>query len=258
MQRKKVLAYLLFSLFICTLLTSCYVPSSGELSKLAGEHRYAELERKTETMLSKRIGSVPLFYRAVALQGLDKSEQAYHVLNLYFAMAEDDDERLEEAHRMMCSLALEAGAPNRTLGSARWLEGRSLLEERSAGSYYQALLMLDQKVEASRVFHLYLKDTIDAYSYAQMVLLSLTEREDLEASFAPLAPNQQLTLLQSVASGTLSQQRATLLLNLALPLEQAFEDKGELSQVYRLLQTLYGYADMRVQQRKYTTLSQNF
>ncbi len=258
MQRNKVLAYLLFSLFLCALLISCFVPSSEELSRLADEHRYAELERKTETMLSKRIGSVPLFYRALALQQLDRSEQAYHVLNLYFAMAKEDDERLEEAHRMMCSLAIEVEKPNKTLGSARWLVERSQLEERDAASYYQALLMLDQSVEASRVFQLYLKDTIDAYSYAQMVLLSLTDREELEASFAPLTPNQQLTLLQSVASGTLSQQRATLLLKLALPLEQAFEDKGELSQVYRLLQTLYGYADMRIQQRKYTTLAQNF
>ncbi len=209
-------------------------------------------------MLSRRIEAEPLFYRGVALQQLDKYEDAFHVLNLYFGMAKGDDEHLIEAHRQMCSLSLEAGYPTKGIFSARWLEERSLVGAAEAKAYYQALLMVGDSVGAARVFEQYLKDTIEPYAYAQMVLLSGNSIEKLEEVFAPLSYQQQLSLLQSVASDTLAQERATLLLSLAIPLEQAFEGSEALALVYRLLETLYGYADVRVQQRKYSTLAQNF
>ena len=258
MQRKQVLAYLLFSLFLFFLLSSCFVSPSRDLSRLASEGKFAELEKKTATMLFDRIEAEPLFYRGVALQQLDYQKDAYHVLNLYFGMATKDDEHLTEAHRLMCSLALEVGNPLQGISSARWLEERSLVEETEARAYYQALLMVGESAEATRVFQLYLKSTIEPYAYAQMVVGSLTDTEKLEEAFAPLSLQQQLTLLLSVASDTVSQERATLLLALATPLEQAFEGSVELVQVYRLLEALYGYADVRVQQRKYRTLVQNF
>ncbi|MGB4408277.1 MAG: hypothetical protein WBI82_15565 [Sphaerochaeta sp.] len=258
MQRKHVLAYLLFSLFLLFLLSSCSASSSRDLIRLASEAKYEEMEKKTATMLSKRIETVPLFYRGVALQQLDRKEDAFYVLNLYFGMARKDDQHMEEAHRMMCSLSLGVSMPIKGITSARWLEERSLLEESEASAYYQALLMIGDSVEAARVFELYLKDTIEPYAYAQMVLGTLTDREKLQKAFAPLSTLQQLTLLQTVASDTLAQERATLLLSLAIPLEQAFEGRAELAEVYSLLEALYGYADVRVQQRKYSTLAQNF
>jgi hypothetical protein len=258
MQRKHILAYLLFSLFLFFLLSSCFVSSSGDLSRLASEAKYGELERKTATMLSTRIDSETLFYRGVALQQLNKQEDAFYVLNLYFGMARKDDQHLVEAHRMMCSLSLGVTMPIKGITSARWLEERSLLEETEASAYYQALLMIGDSAEAARVFELYLKDTIEPYAYAQMVLGSLSDGGKLQEAFAPLSLHQQLTLLQSVASGTLAQERAILMLFLATPLEQAFEGRVELAQVYRLLEALYGYADVRIQQRKYSTLAQNF
>ncbi len=258
MQRKHVLAYLLFSLFLCFLLSSCFVSSSRNLSRLSSESKYGELEKKTAIMLSKRIDAVPLYYRGIALQQLDRQEEAYHVLTLYFGMAKTDDEHLEGAHRLMCSLSLEVNNPLSGITSGRWLEERLLLEETEARTYYQALLMIGANSEATRVFELYLKDTIDPFSYAQMVIGSLTDREKLQDALAPLSPQQQLTLLQNVASDILAQEKAILMLSLAIPLEQAFEGKAELAQVYRLLETLYGYADVRVQQRKYSTLAQKF
>jgi|GEM_PF-7006177 len=258
MQRKHVLAYWLFSLFLFFLLVSCFVPSDSDLSKLSAEAKYGELERKTATMLTKRIEAVPLFYRAVALQQFDKREDAFHVLNLYFGMAKEDDQHLVEAHRMMCSLSLEAGNPDKGISSARWLEDRSLLEEAEAQAYYQALQIVGQSAEAARVFSQYLKETIEPYAYAEMLLNSGSPRESLAEAFAPLTLRQQLTLLQRAASVTISRERATLLLSFATPLEQAFEGSVELFQVYSLLEALYGYADMRVQQRKYNSLAQNF
>ena len=258
MQRKHVLAYLLFSLFLFLLLPSCFSPSSGELSKLVSEARYGELERMTATMLAKRIDAVPLFYRSVALQQLDRGEDAYHVLELYFGMAKQEDQHMVEAHRMMCSLSLDANNPDKSISSARWLQERSLLEEKEAGSYYQALLMVGDSIGSARVFAQYLKDTIEPYAYARMILSSGSSREKIEEAFSPLSGKQQLSLLQSAASDTLPQERVTLLLSFATPLEQAFEGSVELVQVYRLLETLYGYADVRVQQRKYSSLAQNF
>ena len=258
MQRNQVLAYLLFSLLLFFLLSSCFVPPERELSKLASEAKYEELAMKTATMLSKRIDAVPLFYRSVALQQLDREEDAFHVLNLYFGMAKIEDEHLVEAHRMMCSLSLAVANTEKCIASARWLEERTLLEDAEAGMYYQALLTQGKSLEAARVFEQYLKDTIEPFAYAQMVLSSDGSMKRLEEAFAPLSLAQQLTLLQSVASGILSQERATLLLSLATPLEQAFEGSVDLVQVYRLLASLYGYADVRVQQRKYSTLAQNF
>ncbi|MBI9093291.1 MAG: hypothetical protein JEY71_00265 [Sphaerochaeta sp.] len=258
MQRKHILAYLLFSLFLFFLLSSCFLSSSGDGSRLASEAKYGELERKTALMLSKRIEAEPLYYRGVALQQLDRKEDAYHVLKLYFAIAKGDDDHLVEAHRLMCLLSLDANTPLSGISSGRWLEERMVLEERETRAYYQALLMIGDSREAARIFELYLKDTIEPYAYAQMVLGTLPDREKLQKAFVPLSPLQQLTLLQSVASDTLDQERATLLLSLAIPLEQAFEGRAELVQVYSLLQALYGYADVRVQQRKYSTLAQNF
>ncbi len=258
MQRKHVLAYLLFSLFLIFLLSSCSASSSRNLIRLASEAKYEEMERKTGSMLSKRIEAVPLFYRSIALQQLDRKEDAYHVLKLYFAIAKGDDDHLVDAHRLMCLLSLEVNNPLSGISSGSWLEVHLLLEESETRAYYQALLMIGDSVEATRVFELYLKDTIEPYAYAQMVLGTLTDREKLQKAFAPLSTRQQLTLLQTVASDTLAQERATLLLSLAIPLEQAFEGRAELAEVYSLLEALYGYADVRVQQRKYSTLAQNF
>ncbi len=180
------------------------------------------------------------------------------MLNLYFGMAKGDDQHLEEAHRMMCSLSLDAGNPAKGISSAMWLEEHSLVGEPEAKAYYTALLMVGDSAEAARVFDQYLKDTIESYAYAEMIIASATDRNKLESAFAPLSPHQQLRLLQIAASDTVLQERATLLLPLAIPLEQAFEGSAELVQVYNLLGTLYGYADVRVQQRKYNTLALSF
>ncbi len=255
MQRKYVLAYLLFSLFLFFLLSSCFAPSQRKLAELSGQGKYEELESKTATLHRRSIDAVSLYYRSLALQQLDRKEEAFHVLRLYFGFAKEDDEHLSDAHRMMCCLSLD---PETTLSSGLWLEQRSLLDEQASRAYYQALLTVGDDAEATRIFALYLRGTITPFAYAQMVLTSGSDMQSLEDAFAPLALGEQLTLLQSVASGTVSQKRAMLLLSLATPLEQAFEGKAELVQVYRLLETLYGKADVRVQQRKYTTLAQNF
>lgn len=273
MQRKHVLAYLLFSLFLFFLLGSCFGPSSEELSKLASEKQYGELGGRTAAMLAKGIDAEPLFYRAVALEGLHRDVEAYHVLNLYFAMAEKESRHLEEAHRMMTTLALEAGRPQQCIASALWLEGRSLLGQAQAKAYYQSLQAMGEIGEAARVFSQYMKESISSYAYAEMLLgsfsLALTtsassssssysQWEELEQVFSILSLEERLTLLQKVASVTVSGDRATLLLSLATPLEQAFEGSPLLRQVYSLLETLYGYADLRVQGRKYSTLANNF
>ena len=258
MQRKHVLAYSLFSLFLLILLSSCFVSPTRVLSRLASDSRYDELERKAATLLTKRIDAEPLFYRSLALQQLKREKEAYPVLTLYFAIAKADDQHLADAYRLMCSLSLKADDPLACIGSATWLEGKSLLEEQEAKAYYQALLMTGDKIEAARVFSQYLKNTIEPVAYAEMVLRSITEKVKLEEAFFPLTLQEKLTLLQSISSDTVSSERATLLLSLATPLEQAFEGRAELGQVYGLLQTLYGYADIRVQQRKYSTLAQNF
>jgi len=258
MQRKHVLAYLLFSLFLSSLLSSCFLPSSGNLTRLALDAKYGELEKKTAKLLANRIEAEPLFYRGVALQQLDRNEEAFHVLDLYFGMAKKEDGHLADAHRMMCSLSLENGKPAKTISSARWLQERTLLDEPEAQAYYQALLMIGDSEGSQRVFERYLKDTIEISDYARMLLASGSPREKLAEAFAPLSSQQQLSLLQSVASDTLSQERANVLIPLAIPLEQAFEGSADLVLVYRLLDALYGYADLRVQQRKYSTLAQNF
>ena len=228
-------------------------------------------------MLAKGIDAEPLFYRAVALEGLHRDVEAYHVLNLYFAMAEKESPHLEEAHRMMTTLALEAGRHQQCIASALWLEGRSLLGQAQAKAYYQSLLAVGEIGEAARVFSQYMKESISSYAYAEMLLgsfsLALTtsassssssssssysQWEELEQVFSILSLEERLTLLQKVASVTVSGERATLLLSLATPLEQAFEGSPLLRQVYSLLETLYGYADLRVQGRKYSTLANNF
>lgn len=258
MQRKHVLAYLLFSLFLFFLLPSCLVHSSGDLFKLASGAKYEELSKKTAQMLAKRIEAEPLFYRSIALQQLHKDEEAFHVLNLYFGMAKIDDKHLTDAHRLMCSLSLKAARPDKGISSSRWLESKSLMGEREAGLYYQALLMTGDTEGAARVFVQYLEDTIEPYAFAKMLLLSGTERDKIATAFSRLSFQEQLTLLESIASDIISVEKANLLLHLATPLEQAFEGGVELGRVYRLLENLYGYADMRVQQRKYNTLAQNF
>ena len=255
MQRKHVLAYLLFSLFLVFLLGSCFLSSNGVLAKLVEQGRYEELERKTATMHQRSIDASSLFYRSVALQHLERGEDAFHVLNLYFGMAKEEDEHMVEAHRMMIFLSYDLV---KVISSARWLEERSLLEQEGAQVYYQALSMIGESIEAERVFDRYLKDTITPFDYAQMILSSSEDIQKLEQAFATLGPEEKLTLLQSAASGTVSLDKATVLLSLATPLEQAFEGNAELVQVYRLLETLYGKANVRVQQRKYSTLAQNF
>lgn len=257
MQRKYVLAYLLFSLFLVFLLCSCFLPTSKDLSRLASEAKYVELEKRTASMLSKRIDAETLYYRSLALDRLHEGEHAYHVLNLYFGMSKEDDRYMVEAHRLMCSLALEVSNPAQVIANAQWLENRSLLQEDEAESYYQALLLVGQNAEASKVFELYLQGTIAPYAYAQMVLGTHSDKEKLEEAFAPLTHQEQLTLLQSITSDIVLPERATILLFLATPLEQAFEGSADLVQVYSLLATLYGYADVRVLQRKYSTLAQN-
>ena len=257
MQRKYVLAYMLFSLSLFLFFVSCFSPSSGELSKLASEQRYAELAKKTEAMLARRITSEPLYYRSLALQA-SEPEEAFHLLNLYFAMAKGDDQHVEGAHRLMTTLSLETKAVPKLIRSARWLEERSLLSRAEAGPYYQGLLLAGEGEEATRVFAQYLKDTIDPYTYAEMLLRSSLSEEKLTEAFAVLSFHERLTLLQRAASDRVNPEKATLLLELAIPLEQAFEDSPYLGQVYRLLEILYGYADLRVQGRKYSTLAQNF
>ncbi|MDY0288050.1 MAG: hypothetical protein RBR15_04420 [Sphaerochaeta sp.] len=270
MQRKHVLAYLLFSLFLFSLLVSCFSPSSEQLSKLATEGKYRELEGRTASMLAKRIEAEPLFYKAIALEGQKRGVDAFHVLNLYFAMAEKESRYLVEAHRMMTSLALEAGRPQQCIASALWLEELSLLGQVQAKAYYQGLLAVGGIGEAARVFSQYLKESISSYAYAEMLLgsfsvasppsssSSYSQWEELEQVFSTLSLEERLTLLQKAASVTVPGERATLLLSLATPLEQAFEGTQTLKQVYTLLETLYGYADLRVQGRKYSTLANNF
>ena len=174
---------------------------------------------------------------------------------------------------MMTTLALEAGRPQQCIASALWLEGRSLLGQAQAKAYYQSLQAMGEIGEAARVFSQYMKESISSYAYAEMLLgsfsLALTtsassssssysQWEELEQVFSILSLEERLTLLQKVASVTVSGDRATLLLSLATPLEQAFEGSPLLRQVYSLLETLYGYADLRVQGRKYSTLANNF
>lgn len=258
MHRKHVLAYLLFSLFLFLVSVSCYLPSSGGLSKLASEGKYDELLEKTAAMLAKDLKAEPLYYRSIALQQREEALEAFHVLHLYFAMAKEDDQHLVGAHRKMCSLALEANKPQMAISSARWLEERNLLEEADARPYYQGLLQVGDRSEATRVFSHYLKDTIEPYAYAEMLLITPLSGEKLVLAFSNLSHQEQLSLLQSAASDSLNLERATLLLSLATPLEQVFEGSPELRQVYRLLAILYGYADLRVQGRKYSSLAQNF
>lgn len=261
MQRKIVLAYLLFSLFFFLFIlffVSCFAPSSGVLAKLADEGKYVQLEQKTATMLAKRIGAEPLYYRALALHQGEEAQEAYHILHLYFAMAKGDDQHLESAHRLMSSLALEVDRPALGIASARWLQERNLLQEVEARAYYQGLLALDEQAEATKVFSEFLAGTIDTYAYAEMLLNFSASEQTIVETFSTLSSHEQLRLLQSVASDTVNYARAIFLLSLATPLEQAFEGSPELGQVYHLLATLYGYADKRVQGRKYTTLAKTF
>lgn len=255
MQRNRTLAYLLFSLFL--LLASCGISPAPGFSRLADGGKFAELEQKSAKALSKRIEAETLYYRAVALEGLARHDEAFHLLSLYFAMASAKDANLVVAHRLMCRVATEAKEPEKVLSSARWLDSLSLLEREQVELYYQALLMTGNVDEATTIFTRFLKDTIEPVAYARMLLASEAEEKKVVEAFSFLHPLEQLTLIQSSASDTVSPERAKFLLSLAIPLEAAITDSSYTVQIYGLLADLYGYADLRVQARKYSTLAQN-
>lgn len=258
MQRKRILAYKLLSFFLICTLISCSAQQDKELAKLAQKGNYQELSRRTSALLQQSVRPTVLYYRALALyeQGLD--EQAYFVLKLFLSTSDTQDTYLSKAHEMILTLALQRDDLSTVLSSARYLEEHGILHAEGAQAYYQALTLTEQDSEAFRIFEQYLKDTISPFDYAEMIVRSSHDWDTITAAVGLLTKDEQLSLLQNITSDTVRFDSVATLLSLATPLEQAFSGQERLGEVYRLLRDLYGLSDMRVQQRKYSTLSDNF
>jgi tetratricopeptide (TPR) repeat protein len=244
---------LLFSLFVFA--SGCKKDSMQTLRLSFEEQDYEKTVEIAQALLEKSINSEYLFWEAKANSLLGNTTEAYSELSLHLAMIDGNSDSWQEANELMCRIGLQVGQYNRVVESARTLEQLGVLQGAFPQYYYQALVALKQSEQANEVFARYLKGTIDSYQYAKMLIAAKANAGSLGEAFSVLSPDEQLALLEFAASDTVTLDYANGLLKLAIPLEQSFTGKAELKRVYLVLENLYGFANQRVQQRKYGTLA---
>ena len=252
MQRKQNLVPLLFSLIF--LFYSCSVNKSNNLKDLYEDGKYDQVLALSQKSLKQEVNGEYLYYEALGYEAMGDSDKAYHAISLYLSLGTDVDYFYKDAHLLLCRVGSVMKDWEQVNACSHLLKEWGLLTPDYARLYYQALLQLELNEQANAVFVEYLKETIDPYQYVQLLITSHVAVDVLAEDLSKLSVNDQLALLELSASDTVASERARQLLFLALPLEQAFTDNETLQRVYRLLGTLYGYADMRVLSRKYNTL----
>ena len=244
---------LLFSLFVFFI--GCKKDVGQELENSFARKDYAGTVKTAQTLLKNSVQAEYLFWEAKANDALGNTADAYRELSLYLAMIDHEVVSWRDAHELMCRIGFQQKQYQRVIESAGILEQSGWLGGELPQYYYQALVATNQADKANQVFKRYLKDTVDAYQYALLLVTAKASIETLFEAFLGLTADEQLALLEFAASDTVRPDYAKGLLKLAVPLEKSYTDSVGLKRVYLVLEKLYGYADQRVLQRKYETLA---
>ncbi|AEV28300.1 hypothetical protein SpiGrapes_0442 [Sphaerochaeta pleomorpha str. Grapes] len=244
---------LLFSLFV--FFPGCKKDPNQELRNSFEQKDYVGTVKIAQTLLKESVQSEYLFWEAKANDSLGNTAVAYSELSLYLAMTDHENASWREANELMCKIGFQVKQYQRVIESAGILEQSGWLGGELPRYYYQALVAAKQAEKANQVFKSYLKDSVDAYQYALLLVNAKASIENLFDAFLTLSPDEQLALLEFAASDTVKPDYANGLLKLAIPLEKSCTESVGLKRVYLVLEKLYGYADQRVLQRKYETLA---
>ena len=249
----RVVLYTLL-LFSFSLSAVGYARPVQELDALALSGDYDELLKTARDDFSNTYRKSSLYYVALGLMQTGQREQAAQCMDLYLELALDEEVSLA-AKQLVILLGNETGRQALVVEMAKELEETGSLEENLAQQYYKALLGLGNQTEANRIFSTYLKETMDAVSYAMLLLDGDASESLLKTSFSVLDDNQAITLLLKESEKDLKQEKALLLFSLAVGYESRTLDEALRRKLYTALSAFSNMAGYRVQANKYTTLA---
>ncbi|MDX9915693.1 MAG: hypothetical protein RBS49_07340 [Sphaerochaeta sp.] len=192
-----------------------------------------------------------LYWMARARYERREINLAQRTINLYFALAYEAEITVE-ARRL--AVLLPEGT--HAIEQGRILEERDLMDSALAPSYYQALMTAGMQGEANRIFIHYLSDTLEARSYAQLLIRSHAQSEMIERALDALDEGEAIALLWEAAQLEQEKSDATLLAAVAARYESRSLSDADRLLLYAALSRFYTMADVRVLANKYRSLSQ--
>jgi hypothetical protein len=223
---------------------------------LAIEGDYPQLLQAARAEFSKHYASGALYYIALAQQRMGDNAEAVADLALYFSLNEESKVSLA-ARQLAVQVAGEAHQMGMVASQAAYLEAGNALDLEEAKLYYQALLSLNRRDEAARVFATYLRQTMDPLSYARMLVQGNAPLSMVKESCSNLPVQEVVQILLLASSKVDDRQQAQAYLSYAV----SFENKEMATDVRKDLYTaLYEFSrksDARVQANKYQSLIQS-
>ncbi len=170
---------------------------------------------------------------------------------LYFALACEDEITVEAR-----KLALLASQSGHAVEQGKILEELSLMDGTLAEAYYRSLLAAGMVEEANRVFAGYLSHTIDALSFARLLVRSQAASEELAKALERLSVQEAIALLWEAAQQDRDGEAAASLAALAAHYENRAMEEPDRLLLYSAMSRFYQMADQRVLANKYRSLSQ--
>jgi len=251
MMRSRYCTLLLFS--FCLLFAGCR-KNGPSLDQLALQGDFEKLERAASDDFSATYQKSSLYYVALAQERLGKLKEAASSLHLYLAMTGKQGASAAAA-QLAVLLGNRVGDAELVIDMGLLLEEKQALDERTAKELYQALLSRTRTDDAHRIFTTYLKETIDSFAYATVLVEAKASFSLVKQAFSSLSDEHAVTLLQYASSMENGVQHAYDYFVFALSYENRILDGTMKKNLYTALARFASQADQRVQANKYQSLA---
>ncbi len=251
MMRSRYCTLLLFS--FCLVFAGCR-KNGPSLDQLALQGDFGKLERAASDDFSATYQKSSLYYVALAQERLGKLKEAAASLHLYLAMTGKQGASAAAA-QLAVLLGNRVGDAELVIDMGLLLEEKQALDEWTAKELYQALLSRTRTDDAHRIFTTYLKETIDSFAYATVLVEAKASFSLVKQALSSLTDEHVVTLLQYASSMQNDVQRAYDYFMFALLYENRILDGTMKKKLYTALARFASQADQRVQANKYQSLA---
>lgn len=237
-------------LFSFVLLTGC-AKEGPRYDQLSERGEWETIVTESRERFAKDHQLNDLYWLSRSQYETGQMSLATRAMALYFALA-PEGEITSEAR----ILALFLPACGHAVEQGRILEQQGEMDSTLAQRYYQSLLSDGLVEEANRVFAAYLGDTIDALSFARLLVRSQAAADDVGKALGRLTSSEAISLLWEASQLEQSAEMAASLAALAAQWEQHEIGENDRLLLYGALSRFYQMADQRVLANKYRSLSQ--